>query len=327
MDDVKDILAPAPAPAVARRPSPLSVLGLVALAGAVLALSMTLAWGLRQTMGRGPSIPPPPVPAATAPASPGSARLLAGGLVYRVHCLRCHGAEGHGDGPDAAHLASPARDFASPSGWRHGATPKAIRKATVEGVPGTPMLPWGGSLSAPDLEAVVSYVHSLATPARTAPGPSLREAVEAAGLQPCEPARMAPDLAIEDLDGARHRLAEFRGKAVLLVFWGTTCAPCVSELPELERLHAELGGRGLSVLPVCVDETEGPAIRSAAKGLADRLPLYLDGRGDARLLYDVSSLPSAVLIDRQGLVLARGQGARSWSSPAIRALFQACLSD
>ncbi len=62
-----------------------------------------------------------------------------------------------------------------------------------------------------------------------------------------DPPVPAPGEVFTDLAGARVRLADFEGRMVLLNFWATWCAPCVREMPSLDRLQAALGDRGLRV--------------------------------------------------------------------------------
>ena len=67
-----------------------------------------------------------------------------------------------------------------------------------------------------------------------------------------------PPLELTDTSGAVHRLADYRGKVVLVNFWATWCEPCLTELPSLERLRAAFAGRPLAVLAVqmVVGETQ-----------------------------------------------------------------------
>ena len=60
----------------------------------------------------------------------------------------------------------------------------------------------------------------------------------------------APPLELADTNGAMHRLADYRGKVVLVNFWATWCEPCRDELPTIERLRAALAGRPFVILSV-----------------------------------------------------------------------------
>src|SRR4030081_2496088 len=64
----------------------------------------------------------------------------------------------------------------------------------------------------------------------------------------------APPLELQDLDGAVHRLADYRGKTVLVNFWASWCAPCCEEMPSIERLRGSLEGKPFAVLAVNVGE-------------------------------------------------------------------------
>src|SRR5690554_4690869 len=64
------------------------------------------------------------------------------------------------------------------------------------------------------------------------------------------PGDLPPDFALEDTEGRRHALSDYRGKVVLLNFWARWCAPCVEEMPLLEKLYSQLKARGVVVLAV-----------------------------------------------------------------------------
>jgi len=294
----------------------------IALAGVVaLTTSAALTWSFR---GWREDHSPPDTPAssATTPPFDREATLLkAGRLAYQVHCARCHGAEGHGDGSDAERLQPPPRDFAS-DGWRFTPDPDAVRRVIVAGIPGTAMPGWGSSLSAREMDGLVAQVMAFAP----APGEgsvvksissALNTLVARAGLVAEAVPGPAPPLVLRDLDDRPATLRERRGRPVLVLFWGTTCAHCLAEMPAVVRFVDRHRDSGLDLLPVCVDETDVAVIRDVAGPNAGGRPLYLDPDGSARLVYDVQSLPSYALIDRSGRLVARGQGGRDWSDPAL----------
>ncbi len=103
--------------------------------------------------------------------------------------------------------------------------------------------------------------------------------------------------------GARMKLAELRGHAVVLDFWATWCGPCDMQAPILDRLARRHQKQGLIVLGVNVDEPPEVARSYAAKkGLS--YPIVLDEAREASALYGVDKLPSLVVIDKEGRVLA-----------------------
>src|SRR5262249_25170044 len=150
-------------------------------------------------------------------------------------------------------------------------------------------------LPAADLDALVAFVLALApTPAAGEPLPDrVRAALVKAGFTPAGDLRPAPPLAVHDAEGHPRSLADFRGRLVLLTFWGTACAPCLAELPALERLAGECRGQGLSVVCVCADETDPDRVRAVTTRHSRGLPVFVDPSGSTRRRYDVQLLPAA----------------------------------
>jgi mono/diheme cytochrome c family protein len=289
-------------------------LAAVALTAAVgLASSFALAWSLRGRRER-------PVPARGAPSDRPGAFQNVGRLAYQVHCLRCHGPEGHGDGSDAERLVPPPRDFGSDR-WRFAPTADAVRQAIVSGIPGTAMPGWGSSLSRRELDGLVAYVLAMAPQP-----PALTTLLSRAGFTALATPQLAPPLEIVDLDGKPASLADRHGHPVLVLFWGTTCAPCLSEMPAVLRFAERHRSQGLEVLRVCVDESHAAVVRGVAGPQPANDPLYLDPSGGVRHRYDVQALPAVILIDAGGRLIARAAGGRDWADPALDALVRECLT-
>ncbi len=127
------------------------------------------------------------------------------------------------------------------------------------------------------------------------------------------------------LDGTAVTLDQLRGKLVLIVFWGTSCAPCLDEMPDLQALAARFRDEALTILPVCADEVDPAVVGRAAAAHAPKFPVYTDPSGMAKLVYDIQALPSAVLIDPRGHLLGRAEGSMRWSAPVMDVLIRASL--
>jgi thiol-disulfide isomerase/thioredoxin len=127
-----------------------------------------------------------------------------------------------------------------------------------------------------------------------------------------------PDLAFQDADGKLRHLSEWRGKVVLLNLWATWCAPCKAEMPSLDRLQAKLGGDAFAVLAISQDRTglDKPASFFAQEGIK-HLALYNDSASAAIAGLKASGLPLSVILDRQGMEIARQLGPAEWDSPGI----------
>ena len=111
----------------------------------------------------------------------------------------------------------------------------------------------------------------------------------------------APDFTVELLDGKRLRLAELRGRPVVLVFFATWCGPCKMEMPGLERLYRDKQTEA-SFLAV---DTEGAEARSAVDAFRHAFgltfPIAVAGAPVADL-YKVDSIPHTVILDGEGKV-------------------------
>jgi cytochrome c biogenesis protein CcmG, thiol:disulfide interchange protein DsbE len=125
-----------------------------------------------------------------------------------------------------------------------------------------------------------------------------------------------PSLALKDPDGRLHDLADYRGKALLVNFWATWCAPCREELPSLERLRDILRGRPFEVLTVNVAEGES-RVRRFLTDLPLGLPILLDRDGNAQRAWKVRGLPATFLLDRNGAIRYWYLGELDWAQPKI----------
>lgn len=139
---------------------------------------------------------------------------------------------------------------------------------------------------------------------------------------PLEIGDTAPDFTLSGADGATIRLADYRGRVVLLNFWATWCPPCRVEIPWFAEFERTFGPRGFAVLGVSLDEDGWKAVLPFRD--AHRIP-YALGISDealARKFGSVDSLPTTLLIGPDGKVRARYTGiiGRADYEKAIRKL-------
>jgi thiol-disulfide isomerase/thioredoxin len=144
----------------------------------------------------------------------------------------------------------------------------------------------------------------------------LASAAQAAELRPWTGDAAPPPLALKDLQGREHRLADYRGQVVLVNFWATWCEPCREEMPAMQRLQQRLAGKPFVVLAVDFGEGE-PRV----KGFLEKLPLpftfLLDRDGSAARAWRVRVLPVSFLIDPDQKIRYSAVGDAAWDSPGI----------
>jgi thiol-disulfide isomerase/thioredoxin len=123
-----------------------------------------------------------------------------------------------------------------------------------------------------------------------------------------------PSLALNDLSGRAHALADYRGSVVLLNFWATWCEPCRAEMASMRRLQERLAGKPFTVLLVNHGETRirvGDFVKREALALA----VLLDPNQDASRAWRVRVLPSSFVLGADGRVRYTVIGELDWASP------------
>jgi len=117
-----------------------------------------------------------------------------------------------------------------------------------------------------------------------------------------------------DLTGAPVAFADFAGKVLVLNFWATWCAPCVAEMPALERLHEATSDMGVRF--ACVTREAAAAVRPfvSARGLG--LPVFLMA-DDPPECFRSRAIPATFILDRSGRVAMRHFGAAAWDDGAV----------
>jgi len=113
----------------------------------------------------------------------------------------------------------------------------------------------------------------------------------------------APDFTLETLDGKSVRLADLRGKAVLLNFWATWCGPCKIETPWLVELQNQYGSQGLQVIGVAMDDSGKDEIAKFAKDMGVNYPVLLGKEAVGDAYGGVPALPESFFIGRDGKIV------------------------
>jgi thiol-disulfide isomerase/thioredoxin len=138
--------------------------------------------------------------------------------------------------------------------------------------------------------------------------------------KPQEVGDPVPDLVVSHLDGSgKLRLADLRGKVVLLDIWASWCAPCKEEMPLLDELAGRLRKRGVEVVAVSIDEERADAQAFASTRPRWALTLAHDPRGRVPDLLKPTKMPTSYIIDARGVVRAVNAGFERADLPRIEA--------
>jgi thiol-disulfide isomerase/thioredoxin len=147
--------------------------------------------------------------------------------------------------------------------------------------------------------------------------PRVSERARLGELIPYSPPLPAPELSFVDLAGNTVNLADFTGKIVLVNLWATWCAPCLREMPSLERMQSRLGDK-ITVIAISEDRGGSKTVEPFIGKLGLRsVKTYLDPKSTAERAFKVQGLPTSFLIDREGRVVGSVEGAAEWDSPKL----------
>jgi peroxiredoxin len=127
-----------------------------------------------------------------------------------------------------------------------------------------------------------------------------------------------PPLELVDLDGKRHRLADYRGSVVVINFWATWCVPCRDEMPSLERLRASVDGKRVVILAVNLAEPDS-RVRKFLDAMPLRFPILMDREATVAKAWQAKLLPATFVVGPDGVIRYRHLGELDWSTPQVRA--------
>jgi thiol-disulfide isomerase/thioredoxin len=161
------------------------------------------------------------------------------------------------------------------------------------------------------LVGYVIYVHRQASNSRPARPPPL----------PVEPTA-AYDWRVTALDGTPFHMETLKGELLFLNIWSTLCAPCIAELPSIERLQKEIAGQGVTFMCVATD-SDLERVREFVAGKGWTVPIFVHGEGDLPSVFDSDYIPATYVVSPYGLVVYQHTGAAQWDHPRVITFFRA----
>jgi len=135
----------------------------------------------------------------------------------------------------------------------------------------------------------------------------------------------APKTVFKDVNDADKTLNDFAGKVLIVNFWATWCAPCVKEMPSLERLNAKLGGKDFQVIAINQERNGAKVAKPFADKQGWKMPVYLDPATGFYRDAKLGGLPTTLVIGKDGKEHGRVAGEVEWDSPAVEKMVQDLL--
>jgi cytochrome c biogenesis protein CcmG/thiol:disulfide interchange protein DsbE len=153
-------------------------------------------------------------------------------------------------------------------------------------------------------------------------GMKLAPEIAPVGVNSRAPSFKAVDLATGD----SVSLATYRGQVVLLNVWATWCLPCRVEMPSIQRLHDALGKEGLRIVAVSIDETDSASVKMFQREYGLTFTMLQDRSRAIERIYQTTGVPESFVIDRDGRIVRKINGAHEWDSPADKEMFRRLLA-
>ncbi len=149
-------------------------------------------------------------------------------------------------------------------------------------------------------------------------------------LFPVELGTKAPDFKAFTLDSIprEKRLADYRGKVLMINVWATWCLPCRVEMPSIEALNKAYASKGLKIVAISIDDPGTDAtIRAFVKQYGLTFEVLHDAQGKISDEYDITGYPETFIVGKDGVIRKKLMSATDWNSPDARALMDRLLAE
>jgi thiol-disulfide isomerase/thioredoxin len=134
------------------------------------------------------------------------------------------------------------------------------------------------------------------------------------------------EINLKDMHGSMVRFSDFRGKIVFLNFWTTWCPPCREEMPAMEKLHQRLKGGDFVMVGINLQEPAS-LVRAFFKKFKLTFISLLDSDGAVGRTFGIRSIPTTLILDKEGAIMGAALGARKWDSRKAIALFEHLIKE
>lgn len=126
----------------------------------------------------------------------------------------------------------------------------------------------------------------------------------------------APDFILQDMDGVKHRLSDYKGKPVIINFWATWCPPCRAEMPSMQRAWDKIKDQNIAMLAINVGEDEDTIFTFLGDYPAD-FSILLDASGEVSEQWPLKGLPTTFIVSPDGKIVYQAIGGREWDDEQL----------
>ena len=121
---------------------------------------------------------------------------------------------------------------------------------------------------------------------------------------------------LNDLTGQVHQLEKMQGNVVIVNFWATWCIPCRTEMPSMNRAWQALSSKNVKMLAINFGESQ-QAVADFVQAVPIDFPVLLDEDNSGSSDWNITGMPTTIVIDQQGNIVDRILGPKEWDSPLI----------
>lgn len=150
---------------------------------------------------------------------------------------------------------------------------------------------------------------------------TLSRLFEEMGIVQMDPVDVPVEIRLPDLNGSYVSLSDFKGKILFINFWATWCPPCREEMPSMQKLHDRLKDKDFVMVAIDLQEPVEP-VKKFLKEYKLTFMTLLDANGEVGLLFGIQSIPTTLIMDKQGRIIGVAIGARDWANKKSIALFE-----
>ncbi len=135
----------------------------------------------------------------------------------------------------------------------------------------------------------------------------------------------APEVVLENLEGGKISLKDYRGKWVFINFWATWCPPCIKEMPDMESFYNKFKKHNFVMLAVSIDKKK-KLVEKFVKKYNLTFEIFFDPKTKVAKQFGVKGIPATFVINPQGEIISQASGPREWMDPSIIDYFEKLMA-